>query len=413
MIKRHLTEPLLAALADTPVVMLGGARQTGKSTLAKWLASKELHPARYLTLDDATVLSAVLRDPEGFVSGLPGRVIIDEVQQAPDLLRAIKLEVDRRRTPGRFLLTGSANVLTLPRLSESLAGRMEILTLWPFSWGELQGVRERFVDRLFEADDPGGWTLPALAPQHVLHRAIVGGYPEVTQRRDPARRRAWFGAYVATILQRDIRALADIAGLAELPRLLTLLAAQCGGLLNMAELSRDVGLSQPTIRRYLTLLEATHLFCPLPAWAGNRRKRLVKSPRVFLNDSGLLACELGIDEQRVELPGADRGRLLEAFVCQELRKQITWSRRQPRLYYYRTVSGREVDFVLEARDGRVVGIEVKAAAAVRAADFRGLEDLADTVGGRLALGVVLYQGGEVVAFGPRLWAVPIGALLSQ
>ncbi len=412
MIQRHLTETLLAALADTPVVLLHGARQTGKSTLARWVA-RERHKAAYYTLDDAAVLAAVSRDPDGFVRGTSGPVVIDEVQLAPDLLRAVKIEVDRRRTPGRFLLTGSANVLMLPKLSESLAGRMEVLTLWPFSQGELLGVRERFVDRLFEDEDIGRLSPHPMSPGELLRRAIVGGYPEVTQRRDAARRRAWFGAYLTTILQRDIRPLADIAGLTELPRLLSLLAAQCGGLLNMAELSRDIGLSQPTVKKYLTLLQAAHLLQPLPAWAGSRRKRLIKAPRVFLNDTGLLAYLLGFDEPRGAGPGADVGRLLEAFVCQELHKQIGWSRAQPRLYYYRTTTGREVDFVLEHRDGRVVGIEVKAATKIRPGDLRGLEDFAATTGKRFHAGVLLYQGSSTVPLGQRMWAMPVAALFAD
>jgi uncharacterized protein len=410
-LERHITEALLAALRDTPVVLLQGPRQSGKSTLARALAERR-HPAVYLTLDDAAVRSAATRDPDAFVRARPGPVVIDEVQLAPDLFRAIKIEVDRKRTAGRFLLTGSANVLLLPKLSESLAGRMEILTLWPFSEGELRGVREDFVDRLFETDDFTALPTPRARPGEFLERLVTGGYPEVALRRDPGRRAAWYGSYLTTILQRDVREMADIAGLAEMPRLLAFVAAQSGDLLNMAELSRDAGVSQPTIKRYLALLQATHLYQPLSAWAGNIRKRLVKAPKAYLNDTGLLAYLLGIDRERLSDAGSPVGRLLEAFVCQELRKQITWSRSQPSLYYYRTAGNREVDFVLQRRNGQLLGLELKAAVKLNADDFKGLADLAKTTGNRFRAGIVLYQGSTIVPFGDKLWAVPVTTMFS-
>jgi len=195
-VERHITESLVAALCDTPVVLLQGARQSGKSTLVRWLSERK-PKASYFTLDDAAVLAAATRDPDTFIRAASGPIVIDEVQLAPDLFRAIKLEVDNRRTPGRFLLTGSTNIMLLPKLSESLAGRMEVLTLWPFSFGELHGVREGFVDRLFESDDFAGLTHRALVGKELLKRLLIGGYPEVAQRPDAARRRAWFAAFAS------------------------------------------------------------------------------------------------------------------------------------------------------------------------------------------------------------------------
>jgi predicted AAA+ superfamily ATPase len=411
MIERHIAEALLAALHSAPVVLLHGARQTGKSTLVRWL-TEHGHKATYFTLDDAALSSAATRDADAFLRGTKGPIVIDEVQLVPDLFRAIKVEVDRHRTRGRFLLTGSANVLLLPKLSESLAGRMQILTLWPFSQGELRGVREDFVDRLFEAEDLTPLPIPDVARAELLERIVTGGYPEVSLELAPNQRAAWFGSYITTILQRDIRQMADIAGLTELPRLLALLAAQSGGLLNMAELSRDAALSQATIKRYLALLQATHLYQPLTAWAGNVRKRLIKAPKAYLNDTGLLAYLLGIDQENLETPGTHVGTVLEAFVHQELRKQITWSHTQPALYYYRTAANREVDFVLQRRNGQLVGIEVKAAVKLTTDDVKGLVDLAATAGKRFRAGVVLYQGSTVVPFGDRLWAVPLAAMFA-
>ena len=409
MIARHLTPELLQALKDSPVVLLQGARQSGKSTLAQALAGAG-HPARYFTLDDAAVASAVARDPGGFLAGLTGPVIIDEVQLAPELFRAIKLEVDRRRTPGRFLLTGSANVLLAPQLSESLAGRMEILTLWPFSQGELEGIREGFIDAMYQ---PG--SLPPISPLAVTRvnlaaRIVTGGYPEMAHRVEAARRQAWFGSYLTTILQRDVRAMADIEGLTQMPRLLALLATQTGGLLNIAELSREVGLAQPTLKRYLTLLQATHLYQPLAAWSNSPRRRFIKREKVYLNDSGLAAYLRGMEAERLAEASGDLGSLLEAFVGQELHKQIGWSQTKPAMYYYRTAEGREVDYVLEDRRGMIVGVEVKSASSLRGEDMRGLADLADATGKRFVRGMVLYLGHDVVPFGANLHAVPLDAL---
>lgn len=409
MIERHITGDVKAALADTPVVLLHGPRQSGKSTLVQWLCDHG-HKATYYSLDDAAVLAAVTRDPDGFLRGTAGPIVIDEIQLVPDLLRAIKIEVDRKRRPGRFLLTGSANILMVPKVSESLAGRMEILSLAPFSVGELIGVREGFVDFVCHGGDTPTLAGPPESWRELVYRMVVGGYPEITRRMDPGRRHSWFGAYLTTILQRDIRQMAEIAGLTDLPRLLAVLAAQSGGLLNMAELSRDIGISQPTMKRYLTLLAATHLYQPLSAWAGNFRKRLIKSPKVYLNDTGLLAYLLGVDTDQLSASSSKTGTILEAFVCQEIRKQISWSRAKPLLYYYRTPTNREVDFVLEHRNGQIVGIEVKAAVKLKSEDLKGLEDLADSAGKKFHRGVILYGGTEVVPFSPKLVALPISAL---
>ena len=412
MLERNITNALLSGLSDTPVVLLQGPRQSGKSTLVSWLAEKKRR-ATYFTMDDAGVLASATRDPDAFIRANTEPVVIDEVQLVPDLFRAIKLEVDRRRAPGRFLLTGSANVLLVPKVSESLAGRMEILTLWPFSVGELASVREGFVDRVFGRERADAWPIRDAPRGDFVKRMLIGGYPEVTQRPEADRRRAWFASYITTILQRDVRAMADIEGLAVLPRMLSMLAAQSGGLLNAAELARDAGFSVPTTKRYLTLLQATHLYQPLHSWSGNVRKRLIKAPKVYLNDTGLLSYLMGWSGDQLAGVSANTGRLLESFVCQELRKQITWSGTKPALYYYRTAGGREVDFVLEDQGGRIVGIEVKAAVKLSGDDVKGLEDLAATMGKRFHAGVVLYQGSTVIPFGPMCWAVPLGTMFAE
>ena len=411
MYKRFLRPKLLAALADTPVVFLNGARQTGKSTLVRDLAEGE-RPARYLTFDDATILAAARHDPAGFVAGLEGPVIIDEVQHVPDIFPALKLAVDRDRRSGRFLLTGSANILLLPRVSESLAGRMEILTLWPLSQGEIEGVEENLIDRLFSAQ----FALPrtplkgAGTRDDILDRVARGGYPEARGRRTEERRRDWFGAYITTILQRDVREMANIEGLTELPRVLTLLATRASSLHNLADISRSIDIPQTTLRRYFTLLETTFLLSPLPAWSSNLGKRLVKAPKLALSDTGLLTYLLGADRERLEEDSSVLGRALENFVVTELRKQSSWSKTKPQLFHFRTQSGQEVDVVMEDAGGRLVGVEVKASATVTGGDFKGLHALREMTGNRLTRGVVLYAGAEAVSFGSDLFALPLASL---
>ncbi len=408
MIRRNITPRLLAALGDTPVVFLQGARQTGKSTLVRAIAAGD-HAAGYYTLDDPAVLAAAAGDPAGFVAGLDRPVVLDEVQKAPGLFPAIKRAVDRDRRPGRFILTGSANVLLVPRVSESLAGRIEVLTLWPFSQGERAGVVEGFVDAVFGDRLPPVSVRPG-GERDLLGLALAGGYPEVVLSRRGDRRAAWFGSYVATILQRDIRDLANIEGLVELPRLLTMLATRSGSLLNYADVARDLGAPVTTLRRYFALLEMAFLVQVLPSWSADLGKRLVKAPKLYLTDTGLLAHLLGLDRERLRTDSSRLGRLVENFVVMELRKQASWSRAQPAMFHFRTPAGHEVDIVLEDRAGRLVGIEVKAGATLGPDSVRGLRTLAEAVGRRFHRGIVLYGGSETVPFAENLHALPIPAL---
>jgi hypothetical protein len=358
-------------------------------------------------MDDVVALGAASADPDGFISGLPQMAVIDEVQRVPELFRAIKANVDRDRRPGRYLLTGSADVLVLPRVSESLAGRLQLLTLWPFAEAELEGSGG-VVDHLFakgNLDIRGATT----SRRDVVARAARGGFPEILER-PPERRRDWFDSYVATITQRDIRDIADISGLTDLPRLLGLLAARVASVLNVAELSRSSGIPQSTLGRYLSLLEATYLVRRIPAWSGNLGKRLLKHPKIILTDSGLATYLQGVDEARLKADEHLAGPLIEDFVVMELLKQASWSETRPSLFHFRSVSGDEVDIVLERRDGTVVAIEVKAGARVDAADFRGSRLLAESLGRKFIRGIVLYAGTQTVPFAPNLHAVPLSAL---
>ena len=407
MIHRNLDHSLLQALSDNPVVLLNGARQTGKTTLIRGLTAKQ-HPAQYLTLDDAGVLAAVKADPAGFLAGLGGPVALDEIQRAPELFIAIKALVDKDRRPGRFLLTGSANVLLLPRLSESLAGRMEVLTLRTLSQGEIEGVREGFIDAIFGA-------LPALSGRgpnaaDVLHRILRGGYPEILRRLGEDRRKAWFGSYLTTILQRDVRDIANIDGLTELPRLLSLLAARAAALQNFAELSRSSNIPQSTLKRYMTLLETTFLIQTLRPWSGNMSHRLVKTPKVMLADTAMMAHLLGLDSERLASDGHLKGPLLENFVAMEIQKQVAWSKTRPDLFHFRTQTNQEVDMVLENSNGIIVGIEVKASATIGAEDFKGLKTLAADTGKKFHRGILLYMGTETIPFSAKMHALPVSAL---
>jgi predicted AAA+ superfamily ATPase len=413
MLCRHLAALLREALSDTPAVLINGARQTGKSTLVQ-SGDLGLENRQYLTFDDPGLLAAARRDPNGFIAGLNLPVTLDEIQHVPELFSAVKAAIDRNRQPGHFLLTGSANVMLLPKLSESLAGRMEVLTLWPFSQGELRGMTENFVENLFSTDHANWSSKGKLTSwEELLEIMVVGGYPSAVARHNPSRREAWFQSYVMTMLQRDIRDLANIADVTAIPRLLSVVAARAGSLLNFADLSRTMALPQTTLKRYFALLENTFLVQLLRPWARNLGKRVIQTPKVYLNDSGLLAYTLGASAWRLKTEGSLVGSVLENFVLMELRKQCSWSAIRPELFYWRTVSGQEVDFVLEDRTGKVVGIEVKAAATLGSNDVRGLQALATAVGKNWIRGVILYSGTEVIPFAPNLHALPLNRLWSE
>lgn len=409
MYRRFLHARVAAALADTRVVLLQGARQTGKSTLAQEIVAQR--GGQYVTLDDAATVGLARNDPGALLDGAGDFLVIDEVQQAPQLFPALKQIVDRDRRPGRFLLTGSANALLLPKLAESLAGRMEILPLDPLSQGELAGFEASLVDALF-AREPFRLGSIATDRADVCERIVAGGFPEALARPAGARRDAWFRSYVTSLLQRDVRDLAHVDGLTDMPRLLSLLAARSSSLMNASEVSRSAGLPLTTLRRYLALFEATFLLQPLPAWSTNLSKRLVKAPKVHLLDAGLAAHLRGESEAGALVRSPTLGPLLETFVVQEIRKQLAWSRTAATAYHLRTASGREVDLVLESPGQRVAGVEIKASATVTPSDFDGLRTLKQAASRKFARGVVLYLGAECLPFGEDLWAVPVATLWS-
>ena len=352
-----------------------------------------------------TSTTAAQLDPQGFLSGLQDRVVLDEVQRAPGLFLPLKALVDRDRRPGRFLLTGSANVLALPRAAEHLVGRMALFTLWPLSQGELEGRKEGFLSALFAEEVPpvqgeGRWP---------LERLLRGGYPEAV-RLPPERRGAWFRDYLATVLAREVRELSQVERLGELPRLYALLATRPAQLLNWAELSRASSLPATTLKRYFALLEALYLVRTLPPWQANLGKRLTKSPKVLPTDPGLALHAAGLDGARLEGDPILLGKYLEAFVAMEVVKQAGYAGVAVEVFHYRSHSGEEVDLVLEGPGGKVVGVEVKARGSLRPEDLRGLKSLAQALGPRFHRGVVLYLGRETVPFAKDLYALPLEAL---
>lgn len=407
---RNLSLRVAEALADTPAVFLRGPRQAGKTTLAQALAAaRPGQDATYITLDNATALAAANQDPEGFLSGLSGLAVLDEVQRAPGLALALKQAIDQDRRPGRFLLTGSANLLALPRVADSLAGRMEVLTLWPLSQGEVLGLRESFIDRLFAGLPPRAQA-PFPDRQGFCDLLARGGFPEPRSRATPARRAAWFEAYLTTLMERDVRDLAAIQDLGGLLRLLKLLGLRTASLLNVSEVSRTLGTPNATLARHLAVLEGLFLAVRIPAWAANPGKRLVKTPKIYLADPGLAAHLAGTDQHRLLAEPELTGRLLENFVVMELMKQAAWAETRVGFHHFRTSTGRETDLVLEDPAGRVVGVEVKLATGLAPRDLRGLKALRESAGEAFLAGVVLHTGEQVLPLGERMWSAPVSAL---
>lgn len=404
MVERFATAEVRAALEDTPVVLVHGPRQSGKSTLSQSFADR-----RYVTLDDPIPLERAKSDPAAFLDTYGWPLTIDEIQRAPELFLPIKAAVDRERKPGKYLLTGSANVLALPKIADSLAGRMDIVDLMPFSQAEVEGRTPTFIEKAFSQELPKMGRYDA---DDLFERIARGGFPEPSLRSNAARRDAWFANYVRTLLERDVRDLANIEALAQLPRVLRLLAARCGETLNVVSLSRDTGIPNTSLHRYLDLLKAVFLLHHVPAWSTSHDTRLTKTPKTYMVDTGLLCYLDNLSPGSLKDDLMRLKAVLENFVALELKKLSLVSELRPDLYHLRTVRQLEVDFVLEGRGGAVVGLDVKPAATLNPSDADGLRFLNELAGDQFKGGVVLYMGSEIEPLDRNIVGMPISALWS-
>ena len=403
LLQAHLEE----VLDDTPVALIHGPRQCGKTTLSKQVGEKRGY--RYLSFDDVNLVAAAKADPVGFIDRLEQRVILDEVQHVPELFSSIKQRVDNDRKAGSFLLTGSTNILLLPKLSDSLAGRMEILNLRPLARCEIENAVPSFLSRILNGD----YTFPHNGK---LGRALGdilldGGFPEPLQRHNRQRKRQWYRNYITTIIQRDIRDFARIGNLTVLPDILRLVATQTAQLLNMSRIAAPFQISRPTTVNYFTLLANIFLIDVLQPWHSNLGKRLIKTPKVHIADTGLAGVLLGVTPEQLETDRTTMGHLLETFVYNELHRQASWSDAELVFYHFRDKDLYEVDIVIEESGGGITGVEVKAAATVEERDFRGLKKLRSVTREKAWRGGILfYDGDSVLSFGADLYAVPVSAL---
>jgi hypothetical protein len=401
---RHLDALLRESLRDTPAVMVNGPRQCGKTTLVRQYEGE----MAYFSLDDPGLLDAVRADPLGFVKRLD-RAIIDEVQRAPQLLMALKLVIDQDRRPGRFLLTGSANLMALPQIADSLAGRVEIHTLLPLSHSELARRPNDFLQQAqaqnWSPDSPkSGQSVD------IIHQVLTGGYPEMQQRTTPARRQAWARAYMTTLVERDIQDIAQIDQLSQVPQLLSIVAELSGQLVNMSQIGGQLGLNSKTVDKYIGILEKLFLVRRLPAWSRNELSRLIKAPKIHFVDAGLQSTLTRLTPELVLTQRTRFGATLETWVYAELLKLLSITPEKWFLSHYRDKDQVEVDFVLESALRQVIGIEVKAAASVQMSDFKGLRKLRENAGQQFVTGIVLYDGSHALPFGDGLWAIPLDRL---
>jgi len=407
MYDRFAKDRIQEALQDTRVVLISGPRQSGKTTLATQIAG-DGRP--FFTLDDATVLAAAGDDPVGFLRGLE-RAVIDEIQRAPNLLLSIKTEVDKDKSPGRFLLTGSANLMTIPTVADSLAGRMEVVKLLPLSRSEIEGVKSTFIDNAFAGRPPKA-EIPIVGDD-LLEIVLAGGYPEALDRKRWNRRQDWYHGYVDAIVQRDVRDIAQIEQLAMMPKLLAMLAEHSGQLVNYSGIGAAINLNHVTTQKYLRVFESLFIVQTLQPWFTNKLKRLTKSPKLHFLDAGLLAALRGISPEVLRRDKTSFGAVLETFVFSELQKIATWSEQRCSFSHFRDKDKNEVDIVIENRRGEIVGIEVKSSATVSSADFSGMRKLAEACGDRFAQGLVLYDHDQTVPFGERMFAAPLSSLWSS
>jgi predicted AAA+ superfamily ATPase len=403
---RSVRDLVVEALGDTRIVLLAGARQVGKTTLAREISSGP-HPMQALTLDDQATRDAANSDPTGFVSGLATPVLIDEIQRAPDLLLAIKDDVDRDTTAGRYLLTGSTNLLASKRINDALTGRIETVRLWPLAQTEIHGGTVNFIDALRAAAPPtvAGAPVGRAALEGYLS---AGGYPEARLRHG-RRRSRWFENHLATALNRDLHDISDAVKTDAMPGLLRLLASQAANLLSYRAIGTRLDLHHATVKSYVGLLEQMFLVRRLPAWRPGLGAREVQAPKIYIVDTGLVAYLMGAGDERIANDDQVTGKIVENFVATELTKHAEWAEETVRLYHYQR-EREDVDLVLEWNDGSIAAIEVKSRATVRQGDWKWVAKLRDQRKDGFRAGAILYTGEQTIPLGDRLWAVPLSGL---
>jgi len=407
-IPRHAAVRVTEALADTRIVTVEGPRQAGKSTLCAGIAATRGMPM--VTLDDPDVRRAATEDPAGFVAGLGERAFIDELQRVPELVLTLKAEVDRGPRPGRFLVSGSANLLLAPRIGDSLAGRVERVPLRPFTQAEIaRAGLPHWLDELWEGGGAPYVESEAVGSAAHAQRILAGGFPAVIARA-PARRRAWLADYIAALVARDVPDLVSIRRPDLLPVLLRHLAGASGSLVSLRPIAQALAVDEKTVRTYVRLLELLHLIVTVRAWTPGIAGRAVRAPRIFIEDTALLAHLLDVDAARIAADPAVTGRAYETFVAMELARLLPHTAVAPTMHHWRSAHGEEVDVVLENRGGRVIAIEIKAGATIGRGDMRWLARFRSLAGERFVAGLVLCTTRRTTPLGNRIWAVPIEAL---
>lgn len=404
--QRFLAVKLQEALSDTPVVMINGPRQSGKSTLIKQIAMQD---RTYITLDDVNLLDIARNDPIGLIRNA-NFLAIDEIQRAPELLLAIKKSVDEDRRPGRFLLTGSANIMTMPKISDSLAGRMETLHLLPLASSEIYFGKGHWLDFLFSGEITKIISSPKKAKFDLDKQLITGGYPEAIARKKSERRETWFLQYLEALIARDFQENDQIHKIEVVEKLLKIIAQMSGQLCNTTEIGSKIGIDAKTATKYISILERIFLVRRVSQWSANNYSRIIKMPKIFFLDSGLQCSLMRINEDNFEQERTKMGHILETFVFSELLKMISWARKPYAIYTYRDKDQIEVDFIIEDNRNRTIGVKVKRSATIRSEDFKGLKKIEKMAEASFILGVVLYDGNEILPISKKMWAIPISSI---
>lgn len=403
--QRWQSENINHALKTRRVVLLNGPRQCGKTTLAKQFVSPKV---QYLTLDDLTFREAATQDPQGFIEHKYTTLIIDEIQRVPALLIAIKKNVDEDMRPGKFLLTGSANIQSIPNAQESLAGRTTKIRLRTLSQGEILGAHPNFLEHAFNQDFHHS---PKPTPQEdIIQMAARGGFPEAIQLQGRDRKK-WHLDYVEVLLERDLKDIAHIQKHDAMERLVEILAAWSSKYMDIAAICSGLSLRRETLESYINALESLYLVERVPAWRKTDYDRVGKKPKIFMTDSGLMFSLLGWNLEQIRYQSDPLGKLIETFGFNEISAQVNVHNDIYQLFHYRDREQREIDLIVEREDGAVLGIEIKSSSNVTKNDFKHLLWFKNNLSkNKPFIGIVLYTGNAAVSFGGNLWAIPLSTI---